>query len=337
MPGDIGLRVSRWASAQLEVVAEISGSPEIAALSGSTLLEMRDRDRTTRSCRFYEASDSYVALNLARADDVSLLPALFGKPGVGPKGIGAEMARASAGAIVAQGRALGLAIAQLEDAPPCPASETIAFGLAATKSVDRPLVVDLSALWAGPLAAHLIGLGGASVIKVESPHRPDAMRGGDAALFTRLNGNKAHKLLDIRTDWGRDALIALIHFADVVIEAARPRALIQLGIDADALVAEIPGLVWLTITGHGVRGEAANWIGYGDDCGVAGGLSAALLKTTGKIGFVGDAIADPLTGIYAARVALEQRKRGFGARLALSMSGVVAQALAETEAPLVSC
>jgi crotonobetainyl-CoA:carnitine CoA-transferase CaiB-like acyl-CoA transferase len=91
----------------------------------------------------------------------------------------------------------------------------------------------------------------------------------------------------------------------------------------------VPGLVWITITAHGIAGDAANWIGFGDDCGVAGGLSAALRDATGEIGIVGDAIGDPLTGIYAARMALEQRRRGTGARLVVSMSGVAALALTE--------
>ena len=40
----------------------------------------------------------------------------------------------------------------------------------------HPLVVDLSALWAGPLCAHLLGLAGARVVKVESLGRPDGAR-----------------------------------------------------------------------------------------------------------------------------------------------------------------
>ena len=47
-------------------------------------------------------------------------------------------------------------------------------------------------------------------------------------------------------------------------------------------VGTTPGLVWITITAHGVQGEAANWIGFGDDCGVAAGLSAALHAATGR-------------------------------------------------------
>ena len=133
-------------------------------------------------------------------------------------------------------------------------------------------------------------------------------------------------------DLADSAVHALIAKADIIIEAARPRALAQLGIDAGALVAAKPGKVWVTITGHGACGEAADWIGFGDDCGVAGGLTAALREASGVVGFVGDAIGDPLTSISAAHAAWQAWSNGVGGRIGLSMSGVVAQALAEERA-----
>jgi hypothetical protein len=105
----------------------------------------------------------------------------------------------------------------------------------------------------------------------------------------------------------------------------------QLGIDAAHLVSTTPGLVWITITGHGAADDAANWVGFGDDCGVAGGLSAALREATGDTGFVGDAIADPLTGIFAALTAWERWSAGHGGRYALAMSHVAAHCLAHEQ------
>ncbi|MFD2430111.1 hypothetical protein ACFSUK_22375 [Sphingobium scionense] len=57
------------------------------------------------------------------------------------------------------------------------------------------------------------------------------------------------------------------------------------------------------------------------------GLSAALREASGRIGFGGDACADPLTGLHAARQALAQWHKGTGAHLMLSMSAVVAEAI----------
>jgi crotonobetainyl-CoA:carnitine CoA-transferase CaiB-like acyl-CoA transferase len=127
-------------------------------------------------------------------------------------------------------------------------------------------------------------------------------------------------------------LLSHIATSDIVIEAARPRALAQLGIDVAQLVRTTPGLVWVTITGHGAEGEAAGWVGFGDDCGVSGGLSAALRAASGHSGFVGDAIADPLTGIFAAQVAWDVWMSRRGGRFALAMSRVVARCLAEARA-----
>jgi CoA-transferase family III len=329
--------LASWADTQIRAIAKLSGSAAVLALTGEAILRMRGPRDGPATCRFYPAKDGHVAINLARADDAAMLPALFGKAGVLTTDIAAEMAQTSASEVVGRGRTLGLALAHLDERPVNPACVVMASGQSMIKMPERLTVVDLSALWAGPLAGHLLSLSGASVIKIESSNRPDAMRVGDPALFAWLNDRKAHRSFDLRTPAGRDAVIAMIHYADIVIEAARPRALLQLGIDADALVADIPGLVWVTITGHGALGEAANWIGFGDDTSVAGGLSAALFHATGEIAVVGDAMGDPLTGLYAARMALEQRVKGTGARLGLSMSGVVAKALDETPGALPTC
>lgn len=339
---------------------------ERAALNG---LRVPGRVSAGGGCRLWDTATVPVALNLTRPDDRALLPALFGDAGVDAEAsLAAAFRRSEAMALVQRGREMGLAIAASDEAPLARASagpalpparseqrgvlfarHWIGGGHVARRLLDRtappptppasgrgaedpPLVLDLSALWAGPLAANLLQLAGAHVIKVENPRRPDAMRDGDPALFARLNAGKASVALDPADHADREALLHLIARADVVIEAARPRALGQFGIHADRLVADRPDLVWMTITGHGIAGDAANWVGFGDDCGVAGGLSAALLRASGRIGFVGDAIADPLTGVHATRRILEQRATHRGARIVVSMSGVVSAALAAERA-----
>jgi crotonobetainyl-CoA:carnitine CoA-transferase CaiB-like acyl-CoA transferase len=199
------------------------------------------------------------------------------------------------------------------------------WGVPARRS--RPRVLDLSALWAGPLSTHLLWLAGAEVIKVESRRRPDAMRNGDPTFYALLNQGKASVVLDFDDPADRQALAALIAASDVVVEASRPRALQQLGIDAVAMIRNCPGLTWLTITAHGASEPEAQWVGFGDDCGVAGGLSAALLAASGRAGFVGDAIADPLTGIVAANAAWSAWQARRGGRIGVAMSQVVAHCL----------
>lgn len=338
-PDRLRIPLARWADARLAELARVTRSSKIAALDGQTLLGERaahnkfvvpGRTSAGGGCRMFEARDGSIALNLSRADDRDMLPALvladrFEQ--LDDAAVIAGIALQPVAELLERGRTLGLAIAAIDEVPASSASKVTATG-EPRPGKNRLLVIDLSALWAGPLAAHLIGLTGAEVIKVESRNRPDSMREGDPHLFALLNHGKANVALDLRDAEDREALLALIRRADVVIESARPRALLQLGIDADALVREVLGLVWITITGHGVEGEAASWIGFGDDTAVAGGLSAALYNAAGTLGFVGDALGDPLTGIYAANLAVRAGATHRGVRHIVSMSGVVAEAIA---------
>jgi crotonobetainyl-CoA:carnitine CoA-transferase CaiB-like acyl-CoA transferase len=191
-----------------------------------------------------------------------------------------------------------------------------------------PLVVDLSSLWAGPLCSHLLQLAGARVIKVESLSRPDGARNGPADFFDLMNAGKASVALDLQSPHGRAQLQALLSKADIVIEASRPRALRQLGIHAEELLQRNPHLSWIAISGYG-RGEPMeNWIAYGDDAGVAAGLSQLMYETIGEHLIVGDAIADPLTGLHAALAAWASHLSGGGRLISLSLCEVVRHCIA---------
>ena len=313
----------------------------LAAVDGATLLGERamlggfripGRVSAGGGCRIFDTRTGGVALNLARPDDWTLLPALFETDAdyCDVTAVAASMVLQDGDDLVARGRVLGLAIAAANGTPDVTPGCTVMMRAAASSPPGRqaPRVLDLSALWAGPLAAHLLWLAGANVTKVESRTRPDAMRRGDPAFFALLNQGKASIALDFTIPADRDAVLALIARSDIVIEAARPRALEHLDIRANDLVRGQPGLTWITITAHGAQGDAANWVGFGDDCAMAAGLGAALHDVTGRVGFVGDAIADPLTGIRAALVAWEAWESGRGGRYGLAMSGVVAEAMA---------
>jgi hypothetical protein len=326
----------------LSEFARASGSAALAAIDGATLLGERamlggfripSQVSAGGGCKLYACIGGAVALNLSRPSDRELLPALFEVDALDFRddiAIESLLRHRDMIDIVERGRTMGLAIAGENESPvDNPAMRCMAESPAvALPAQDRgPRVLDLSALWAGPLATHLLGLAGASVTKVESPARPDAMRDGDAAFFALLNRDKVRAMVDLRREDGRSALLAMIAGSDVVIEAARPRALAQFGIDANALVRASPGLTWITITGHGTDGDAANWVGFGDDCGMAAGLGAALRAATGRAGFVGDAIADPLAGLYCANLAWQRWSSGLGGRFSVSMRGIVADSM----------
>lgn len=337
--------LARWADRRLRELAHETDSERLTALDGPTLLGERGSHGDYRingrvsaglgGSRLLPTRDGgWFALTLIRAEDRELLPALFGAEIdiADDEAIGRAIARQDCAALVARGRELGLPVASADEVPASPPVEVIARGPNRARGGERPLVVDLSAIWAGPLIGHLLWLAGAEVMKVESLTRPDLIRRDDPATFDLINQGKASLVVDFHDRAAKAALTDLMRRADFVIESSRPRALRQLGIDADALVAEVPGLVWLSVTGHGATGDAANWTGIGNDCAVAGGLSRALAEASGEIGYVGDAVADPLTGITGALAGWRAYRSGTAQRIGLSMSAIVARALAEEHA-----
>lgn len=339
--------LARWADRQLRELAKETGSRAIEELDGATLVGERGSNNGYTingrvsagigGSRMYQTGDGgWFALTLLREEDRALLPALFlGEIAerFDPDAVAAATLGHDVAELFTRGRALGLPVASADERPVSPPVEVLATGPhRARQPGHRPLVIDLSAIWAGPLIGHLLWLTGAEVIKVESQTRPDLIRRDDPATFDLINQGKASVLVDFYDDEQKAALISLIRRADFVIESSRPRALRQLGIDADALVGEVPGLVWLSVTGHGATGEPANWAGIGNDCGVAAGLARALEQASGEIGYVGDAIADPLTGITGALEGWRAWRSGQAQRIGLAMSAITARALAEERA-----
>lgn len=289
------------------------------------------------SCRLLRTADGWLALNLARTDDWSLLPAWLETDALRDwDEVAAALLDASANRLVERGRLLGLAVCAME-APASPVSWYTPLHRASDAGTEArartPLVVDLSALWAGPLCGHVLQQLGARVLKVESARRPDGARQGPRDFYDLLNADKASVALDFQSPQGRAQLRQLLCRADIVIEASRPRALRQLGIDAEELIDENPALTWISITGYGREEPQAGWIAFGDDAGVAAGLSHTLYTLTGQALFCGDAIADPLTGLHAALLAWSSFVSGGGNLLAVALRDVVAHC-ARFDAPV---
>ena len=95
------------------------------------------------------------------------------------------------------------------------------------------------------------------------------------------------------------------------------------------VLANTPDLTWISITGYGREEPEANWIAFGDDAGVAAGLSDVMKAATGHYEFAGDAIADPLTGIHAALAAWNSWRRGGSRLISLALTDVAAWCLNE--------
>jgi crotonobetainyl-CoA:carnitine CoA-transferase CaiB-like acyl-CoA transferase len=165
---------------------------------------------------------------------------------------------------------------------------------------------------------------GVAVTKIESAHRPDGARHGSPRFWDRLNAGKENVTLDFTTEAGRRELHERLDDAAVVVSASRPRAFEHLGIAPDPFVRD--GAVWVSITGYGTLGPDRDRVAFGDDAAVAGGLAVAAGGAAEPV-FVGDAVADPLSGLVAAHTAAQLVGSGTAAFVDVCMAGVVNTAL----------
>lgn len=271
--------------------------------------------------RLMDGPGGWCALTLSRPDDLDAVPALIEHdtmPDAPWDAIECKVRDLGVAAFAERARLLGLPVGVLGESFSAPTTISRSGESCAPIPSQDLLIVDLSSMWAGPLCGRVLADAGATVVKVESAQRPDGTRNGPVEFFDWINTGK----LSYSADFDNPAALRrLLAIADVVIESSRPAALQRRGLGPAEVVAR-PGRTWIRITGHGTTGERADWVAFGDDAAVSGGLVGG---TPGAPQFCGDAVADPLTGICAARAVLESRARGGGELIEVSMSAVAAE------------
>jgi crotonobetainyl-CoA:carnitine CoA-transferase CaiB-like acyl-CoA transferase len=186
-------------------------------------------------------------------------------------------------------------------------------------ALDGLTVLDVSTLFAGPMAAMHLGDMGATVIKVEHPHRPDPARGhgpskdGQNLWWKTLGRNKRTIALDLHTDGGREALLRLVETADVMIENFRPGTLERWGVGYDVLSARNPRLVLARVTGFGQKGPYRSRPGFGTLAEAMSGFAAMTGEPDGPPVLPPFGLADGIASLataYAIMVALHARAAG---------------------------
>ena len=187
-------------------------------------------------------------------------------------------------------------------------------------------VVEQGTFITGPAAGMLLGDLGADVVKVEVPATGDPFRAFKDGLysphFQTYNRNKRSIALDTKAPADREVFDSLIGGADVYIQNFRPGVAEKLGAGEARLRALNPRLVYCSISGFGATGPAANRPAYDTVAQAASGF-LNLLVNPANPRVVGPAIADALTGYYAAYgvlgALLERARTGRGRTVEVSM------------------
>lgn len=128
-------------------------------------------------------------------------------------------------------------------------------------------VLDLSRVFAGPVAGRVLADLGADVVKVEPPEG-DVTRlwgrkaAGISTYFAQQNAGKRNVCIDLRRPGGPELVTDLAAEADIVIENFRPGVLTRYGLDWPALSARNPRLIMLSISGFGQTGPDAGRAAY---------------------------------------------------------------------------
>ncbi|MFD5805696.1 CaiB/BaiF CoA transferase family protein [Streptomyces sp. NPDC127020] len=179
-------------------------------------------------------------------------------------------------------------------------------------------VLDLATLFAGPLAATMLGDFGAEVVKVEHPSRPDPSRGhgpskdGIGLWWKILGRNKRTITLDLSKPAGRTTLLRLVSTADVVIENFRPGTLEKWDLGWDELSAVNPRLVLTRVTGFGQFGPYARRPGFGTLAEAMSGFAAMTGEPDAPPTLPPFGLADSIAALatsYAVMTALAARER----------------------------
>jgi hypothetical protein len=165
------------------------------------------------------ARDGWCAITLSRPDDVAAVPALLRADEV-PDDPWPTLRHWAATCLVSEiiERAILLDIpaAVLDEAAAASPARRRMGSRTPPRELTGLLVADLSSMWAGPLCGQLLARAGATVVKVESPARPDGTRGGNRGFFDWINSAKLSYCLDFDTQ--ADALGELLAVADIVVE-----------------------------------------------------------------------------------------------------------------------
>lgn len=187
-------------------------------------------------------------------------------------------------------------------------------------------VVEHGTFITGPAASMLLADLGADVLKVELPVTGDPFRAFKGELysphFQTYNRNKRSITLNTKDAADLARFDDLIREADVYIQNFRPGVAEQIGAGQERLQKINPRLIYCAISGFGPTGPYAGRPSYDTVAQAVSGFLGLLINPTNPR-VVGPALADALTGFYAAYGVLgalhERHATGIGRKVEVSM------------------
>jgi len=211
--------------------------------------------------------------------------------------------------------------------------------------VDGPLngmrILDLTHVWAGPLAVRFMADLGAEVVKIEAPDARGSRvfpsmpiggwMGGEPgdepwnlnAAYNKLGRNRRSVSIDLKSDQGRDAFLQMVAVADVVIENFSARAMSRLRLDYDTLKQANAKIIYVHMPGYGASGPLRDRVAFGPTVEAMSGLTVMMGYGPNEPCNTAMALMDPIAATNAVAgltVALRRRaSTGKGMRMEMSL------------------
>ncbi|MBD3647954.1 MAG: CoA transferase, partial [Pseudomonadales bacterium] len=210
---------------------------------------------------------------------------------------------------------------------------------------DGPLrdlrILDLTHVWAGPLATRILAGLGADVLKLEAsyargpavvPNRVGGLYPGGVpgeepwnrqAVFNKLNRNKKGLSVDLKAPEGRALFLELVSCCDVVIENFSARAMTSLQLGYDELRKANSKIIYVAMPGYGTRGPMSDFVAFGPSVEPMTGLTSIMGYSESEPQTTAMALPDAVAGVSAAVAVLfavnHLRETGEGSFMDLSL------------------